>query len=40
MGISDRAIIYPRTRAPTVALFTSIDPKLGDESELFSDIEK
>jgi hypothetical protein len=31
---------YPRTKAPAVALFTSIDPKLGDESELFGDLDK
>jgi hypothetical protein len=31
---------YPRKRPPKLALFTSTDPKLGDESELFGDLEK
>jgi hypothetical protein len=31
---------YPRKRKPTLGLFTSVDPKLGNESELFGDLEK
>ena len=30
---------YSRRRAPTTRLFESIDPKLGDESELFRDLD-
>jgi hypothetical protein len=31
---------YPRKRKPSLALFASVDPKLGNESELFGDLEK
>jgi len=31
---------YDRRRPPTTGLFTSVDTKLGDESELFQDLEK
>lgn len=31
---------YPRKRRPALGLFTSVDPKLGDESELFGDLEE
>jgi hypothetical protein len=31
---------YDRRRRPTTGLFTSVDTKLGDESELFRDLEK
>ena len=31
---------YDRRRPPTTGLFTSVDTKLGDESELFRDLER
>jgi len=31
---------YDGRRPPTTGLFTSVDTKLGDESELFRDLEK
>ncbi len=30
---------YPKRRSPSTHLFVSTNPKLGDESELFKDIE-
>ena len=31
---------YPRKRRPALGLFVSVDAKLGNESELFGDLEK
>ena len=31
---------YPKKRKPHLGLFRSVDAKLGDESELFRDLEK
>jgi hypothetical protein len=31
---------YPKKRPPRLNLFRSADPKLGDESELFGELEK
>jgi len=31
---------YPRKRRPKLSLFQSVNPKLGDERELFGDLEK
>jgi len=31
---------YTRKRKPALGLFVSVDPKLGDEAELFGDLEK
>jgi hypothetical protein len=31
---------YPSKRRPKLGLFLSSDPKLGDESELFGDLER
>jgi Arc/MetJ-type ribon-helix-helix transcriptional regulator len=31
---------YPKKRRPRLGLFQAMDPKLGDESELFGDLEK
>lgn len=31
---------YPKKRRPHLGLFQAVDPKLGDESELFGDLEK
>ncbi len=31
---------YTRKRKPALGLFPSLDPKLGDEAELFGDLEK
>jgi hypothetical protein len=31
---------YPKKRRPKLNLFHSVDPKLGDESELFGELEK
>ncbi len=30
---------YPKKRRPALGLFTSVDPKLGDEAELFGDLQ-
>jgi hypothetical protein len=31
---------YPKRKKPRLGLFRSVDAKLGDESELFADLEK
>ena len=31
---------YPRKRKPRLGLFVSVDAKLGDEAELFGDLER
>jgi hypothetical protein len=31
---------YPKKRRPKLGLFHSVDPKLGDESELFGELDK
>ena len=31
---------YPKKRRPRLGLFQTVDAKLGDESELFRDLEK
>jgi Arc/MetJ-type ribon-helix-helix transcriptional regulator len=31
---------YPKKRKPQLRRFPSVDPKLGDESELFGDLDK